>query len=102
MKRNNLQSIFCAIPLLLVYAFCLSSNSKSESVVECCKHVLLKLTHSNTVVAIVSFQTNMPNDKATSVYITTNTILRSFCNEAAFGERWILEGWSSKCGSQKQ
>ena len=28
------------------------------------------------------------------IRITTNTVCRSFYNEEAFGERWVLEGWA--------
>jgi len=99
MKKTNYRSVLCLVSFLYSSFLCADNNVQSAK--QCGKRVFLELTQSNTVMAIVSLQTNIPKNRINGIYMSTNIILRSFYNEEAFGERWILEGWS-KDGSQKE
>jgi len=92
MKKNNFRSVLCLVSFLYSSFLCADNNGQSAK--QSGKRVFLELTQSNTMMAIVSLQTNIPKNRINDIYISTNTVLRSFYNEEAFGERWILEGWS--------
>ena len=99
MKKNDLRFILCLVSFLYSSFLCADNNGQSAK--QCGGRVFLELTPSNKVQATVSIQTNIPKNRAGGICMSTNIILRLFYNEKAFGERWVLEGWSSDTSKKK-